>query len=218
MPRDASETRAKLLREATRIFAERGVYQATMREITTAAGQRNSSAIAYHFGSRQGVLWAILASHNETLDAHRAELIREPVGGMDVRDLVAALVIPYSSELTTDEGRDYLRIVAQLTELFPAWRDGPLSPPALRRTLAALEEQAGGSSTEARRERVVHVVMLLTTAMADRARALSSGAPTALDHVEFVTNLTDVMTGAIQAPSGAHLVARPLVAPAATAG
>lgn len=218
MPRDASETRAKLLREATRIFAERGVYQATMREITTAAGQRNSSAIAYHFGSRQGVLWAILAGHNATLDAHRAALIREPAGGMDVRDLVAALVIPYSSELTTDEGRDYLRIVAQLTDLFPAWRDGPLSPPALRRILAALEEQAGGASTEARRERVVHVVMLLTAAMADRARALSSGAPTASDHIAFLTNLTDVMTGAVRAPSGGRLAGPPIAAPASAGG
>ena len=61
MPRDASETRERLLREAERLFASRGVHQATSREITEAAGQRNVSALTYHFGSRPSLLGAVLS-------------------------------------------------------------------------------------------------------------------------------------------------------------
>lgn len=182
------------------MFAERGVYQATMREITTAAGQRNSSALAYHFGSREGVLWAILAAHNPAVDAHRACLIADGVDHLSVRDLVVALVVPYSVELGTEDGRFYLRVVAQLAGMFPSWREGPLSPPALRRILTTLEERAGGDGANARLERVVHVVLLLTAAMAERARTPEPRS--AVDHDAFLTNLADVLTGAIEAPSG----------------
>ena len=54
MPRDATATNERLLREAERLFARRGLYQVTVREITEAAGQRNVSALNYHFGSREG--------------------------------------------------------------------------------------------------------------------------------------------------------------------
>ena len=65
MPRDATETRNRLRREAERLFARRGVYEATLREITEAAGQRNVSALNYHFGSREGIVQAILEYHGE---------------------------------------------------------------------------------------------------------------------------------------------------------
>ena len=44
----------RLLREAERLFARRGLYQVKVREIIEAAGQRNVSALNYHFGSREG--------------------------------------------------------------------------------------------------------------------------------------------------------------------
>ena len=56
MPRDSTETRARLLEESERRFAEQGVWQAGIGEIVAAAGQRNASALTYHFGSREGVL------------------------------------------------------------------------------------------------------------------------------------------------------------------
>ncbi|GIT00725.1 MAG: hypothetical protein CM1200mP26_24370 [Acidimicrobiales bacterium] len=44
MARDGSETRARLLVEAERLFAEVGVWQAATGAIVRAAGQRNASA------------------------------------------------------------------------------------------------------------------------------------------------------------------------------
>ena len=63
MARDGTETRTRLLMEAERLFAEVGVWQAATGDIVRSAGQRNASALTYHFGSRQGALDAILAEH-----------------------------------------------------------------------------------------------------------------------------------------------------------
>jgi len=75
MARDGTETRARLLAEAESQFAEVGIWQAAMGDIVRAAGQRNASALTYHFGSREGVLDAILAEHGNPIDAHRGEML-----------------------------------------------------------------------------------------------------------------------------------------------
>jgi AcrR family transcriptional regulator len=214
LPRDASDTRERLLREAERLFASRGVHQATSREITEAAGQRNVSALTYHFGSRDAVLWAILDRHNQPVDAIRGSLLDESVEDMPTRDLVGALLVAYATRLTTEEGRDYLRIVAQLTDLFGTWREGPLSPPNLRRILAALEDRVPGRPA-IRRDRVVDVVMLITAAFAERARLLSAGTIAELDEAAFLASLADVLVAAVEAPVGPRLATR---APATSRG
>ena len=71
MPRDATETRSLLLAEAERPFAEQGIWRVRVQDIVAAANQRNSSALSYHFGSRFGVLEAILQEHGEPIDRKR---------------------------------------------------------------------------------------------------------------------------------------------------
>src|SRR4051812_5904336 len=142
MPRDATDTRARLLTEAERLFATCGVHQTTTREITEAAGQRNVSAVTYHFGSREALLYAILMRHGAPMDDERAALIDEPLDEQPTRALIAALLIPYAQSLAEPSGRYYLRIVAQLTDHFPLWRVGAeLTPRHLQRILDALEHR-----------------------------------------------------------------------------
>jgi len=204
VPRDATETRSRLLREAERLFATRGVYRTTTREILDAAGQRNVSALSYHFGSRAGVLREILLRHGDPLDEERGELLASAGAGAGTRDLVAALLVPLAGRLATPEGRDYLRIVAQLTEEFPDWRiETELTPPNLRRILGRLEATPVAVAPEVARERIVLVIMLMTSAMAERARAIDTdGAAPELADAAFVGNLTDVIVAALEAPSG----------------
>src|SRR5205085_1882241 len=45
-------TRDKLVDAAARLFAERGIDNVSINEIVRAAGQRNASAVHYHFGNR----------------------------------------------------------------------------------------------------------------------------------------------------------------------
>lgn len=206
MPRDATGTRARLIREAERLFARRGVYQTPLREINAAAGQRNVSAVNYHFGDREGILEAILLKHGEPLDEERGEILARLGEGASTRDLVGALLLPLAGRLATPEGRDYLRILPQLTGRFAAWRvPTQLTPGNLRTTLAMLEARPSGIPEPVRRERVVQAIMLMTTAMAERARAIESGRPLELDDEAFLANLADVIVGVLEAPAGPPL-------------
>ncbi len=211
MPRDASDTRLRLIAAAQALFAQRGVHQATTREILAAAGQRNVSALTYHFGSREQLLLAILERHNVGLELRRVARLVEPAEAMPTRDLVCALVVPFASCLDTADGRDYLRIVAQLTDLFPLWRTPPVSAPHLNRVLEILEGRAGGMAA-VRRQRVVAMMMLMTTASAERARAVDEGAVVELDPDVFVSGLADMIVALLEAPVG------PLVAHEAAGG
>lgn len=201
MPRDGSATRERLLGEAGRLFARRGLWQVTVREITAAAGQRNVSALSYHFGSREGVLDAILAQYGDPIDEERRDHLAAVGPDAETRDLLAALVIPYASNLGTPGGRDYLRIVAQMSERFAGWREpNPGVGPWLREILGILERRVGDLPPAVRQERVVEMIMLMTVAVAERARVIDSDREPALDEPTFVTNLTDVLTGVLDAP------------------
>ncbi|CAB4836789.1 MAG: TetR family transcriptional regulator [Actinobacteria bacterium] len=202
MPRDGTATRARLLREAERLFARRGLYQVTVREILEAAGQRNVSALTYHFGSREGVLDAILERHNASTDAARGRLYAGMRPTASTRDLVAALVVPYAAHVSSAEGRDYLRIVAQLSSRFNTWREpNPGTGSNLIEILSRLEERPAALPVAIRRERVVELIMLMTVALAERARLVESGRrPVELDEPTFAINLTDVLVGILEAP------------------
>lgn len=201
MPRDATATREALLRQAERLFARRGLYQVQVREIVEAAGQRNVSALNYHFGSREGVLDAILSRHGDPTDLARGEVLAAVGRDACSRDLVAALVVPYTAHLETPEGRDYLRIVAQLSATFSSWRTlGSGTGPWLIEILSILEDRPDDLPVEVRRERVIELIMLMTVAASERARMLEKAAEQPLDAQTFAANLTDVLVGVLEAP------------------
>jgi len=206
VPRDGTPTRERLLREAERLFAREGLYRVTIREITEAAGQRNVSALNYHFGSREGILEVILARHGDPIDEDRGKRLARVGPGGSTRELVAALVVPYATSLETPDGRDYLRIVAQMSEAFGTWRaPRPGTGPWLREILEVLEARPPSLPLPIRSERVVAMIMLMTAAMADRARLVELGRRLPLDEATFLRNLTDMLVGVLEAPLGISL-------------
>jgi len=56
-------TQARLLDAAETMFLERGVDNVSLSQIRIAAGQRNPSAIQFHFGDRMGLLRAVSERH-----------------------------------------------------------------------------------------------------------------------------------------------------------
>ena len=202
MPRDGTATRALLMREAERLFARRGLYQVTVREIVEAAGQRNVSALSYHFGSREGVIEAILIRHGDPTDLARGELLDKVGRDASTRELVATLVVPYSAHLDRPDGRDYLRIVAQMSARFATWRESAAGTgPCLIEILDILEQRPRHLPPALRRERVVELIMLMTVALAERARGIESRRTLELDNPTFEANLTDVLVGILDAPT-----------------
>lgn len=205
MPRDATATRESLIRAAAELFADKGVDAARSRDILAAAGQANDSAIGYHFGSRQGLLEAILDRHIERMERARTESLPR-LDGADLTTLVEALVRPTADELLTPDGRRFLRIIAQLSDRAGVRSHrvpGPLRGTAIARQLDLLEAAVDqGLPQEVRRERVAAVILLLTATLADRARRIDGRRKLTLDHESYVANLVAMCAGALRAPSG----------------
>ena len=67
MARDASDTRERLLTTAQQLFAREGIYQVQLKRIVERAGQRNASALHYHFGDRDGLLHEIIVRHDDRI-------------------------------------------------------------------------------------------------------------------------------------------------------
>lgn len=113
---DAVETVDDLLATAERLFAERGVENVALTAIVAESGQKNRSALHYHFGSRAGVLEAVLDRRLAAINARRHALLQaaEVEGGVlaIVRADIAAL-----GRTVVEEpwGPDYLSILAQVT-------------------------------------------------------------------------------------------------------
>jgi len=199
MARDATLTRARLIRAGERRFAEDGVRGARLADIVRDAGQGNDSAVGYHFGSRQGLLRAIVERHLAEMDRRRAV----PPEGAGLRDVVAGIVEPTADLLRTDEGRDFLRIMEQVSDWsgLGSGRPNPvLDGTVLAAQLGALSgllvDEVGPVLA---RERAGLLVTFLTGALAERARSRSAGTRQRLGHEKFVVHLVDVLSAALSA-------------------
>lgn len=205
MARTAHDTREKLITIGQHLFAEQGVFRVPLRTVIDRAGQKNTSALHYHFGGREGLLNAIIERHNAGIETERAEMLdRIRAAGQtgDIPVVVRAFVLPFARKLETAEGREFLRVIAQLTDLFDFWNEGPPRTPAeahasLSMLAAAIPDQPG----EIRHERVTTLLMLVSDALALRARQIDQGRPLLLSDTAFVANLIDMSVGALQAPS-----------------
>jgi AcrR family transcriptional regulator len=208
VPRDATSTRERLLRAGAHLFARKGVDGALTREIVTLAGQANDSAVHYHFGSRRGLLAAIVDRHLLRMEEQRKPALDALVaGGADagLGAVLAAVVEPMAAELTDESGRDFLRIVAQLAGESGA-RAGevphPLVGTALAAQLALLHARCREHLGELlARERIAVAIVMLTAALADRALRIDEHRPPLLDHDAFTTNLVTMLTAALTAPA-----------------
>lgn len=193
-----ASTRDRLLDEAERLFAHGGVDRVASRQVVEAAGQRNVSAISYHFGSREGLVLEILARRGAPVDLERGRRRDGLAASPSTAELVACLVEPYLALLTVVGGRSYLRIVAQLRGRFAAWRveSDAATTVHLSQILDEIEARAPGSAAQ-RRERVVGLIMLLTGMAAERARRIDEQAHLDTSADEFAADLIAMCTAVV---------------------
>lgn len=213
------DTKARLILAGERLFARDGIHGALVRDINELAGQRNSSALHYHFGSRSGLIEAILLEHQLVLDAEIARRLDElEARGAppSVHDVAGAAVETVASALASTRGRYFLQIVPQMIHrLSGNLRRGEMWPVTNEsgRVLSLLGAAMGELPEPVRRERLASFTIVLTTLLADRAKHLetlaehsSAAQPDgALDGVlataQYVDVLRDLIVGMLTAPS-----------------
>lgn len=199
----AETTREKILSVAERLFAERGVFAVSNRQIGEAAGQGNNTAVGYHFGTKTDLIRAITAEHARRIDEIRGRLLAEHQGSTSLRDWVVVMVRPLTDHLAElDPPSWYARFAAQLMT-DPALRDvmtaEALHSPATQAAAAGITRTMPELPEEVRAERHEMVRTLIVHTCAERERALTSGA--AWRAVE--AHLTDAIVGLLSAPVSA---------------
>ncbi|WP_279244206.1 TetR/AcrR family transcriptional regulator [Candidatus Litorirhabdus singularis] len=108
-----------LLETAEQLFAEHGVDAVSTREIARTAGQKNHSAVAYHFGSKGQLIAAILELRLPAINERRQQLLtflHDAGQSHNLRAIVGALVIPFVEQLRSDNKHNhYVGFIGQLS-------------------------------------------------------------------------------------------------------
>jgi AcrR family transcriptional regulator len=204
-----SSTPDLLVDAAARLFAERGVDNVSIADIVRSADQRNSSAVHYHFGSRDDILLAVITRHVDELARRRRVLLEEAQArpARDVRSAAEAIVRPITEFAQGGwRQRAYLQIGSDLAGAIDRVR------PDIRKIL---QQTAGADAWALLRQRCPKVpsdlwrarqeicVAFIGRAAADRARQLGLGGKRLiLSDDRFVDNLVEMLLGAMRAPHG----------------
>jgi AcrR family transcriptional regulator len=200
-----SATPERLILAAERLCAERGIDQVSLRQIATAAGQRNPAVVQYHFGSKTDLLRAVVRYRVTPIDERRMELLAalDAEGrGDDPRGLVEASIRPLA-ELGPAESH-YVRFLAQLTlqdaiqDVFA--HDVVVSARILEPRLQGLLDDVPPPLREAR------LVIGFTTALTAIARYHDQRAKGRADLVDldvFIDDLVGCVTAFLLAPTPA---------------
>lgn len=197
-------TRDKLLRAALHLFARQGL-DVPLRDINELAGQRNASALHYHFGGRPELVRAIIDRYRLTDEEQAAIEAELRSGPHEIRAAVEGLVDRSCAWLTTPDGRDYIRVVFQFVIRLPLRQhllDGT-DPPSLASVRAQAElihEALPDLPEHLVRERAVASFDLVLLQVAERARIIDDEDGCGLlAEDEWKANLVDMATGLLTA-------------------
>lgn len=198
------DARELILLAGERTIAERGPDVA-LRDIAVAAGQRNNSAVHYHFGSRDGLIGAIIERHQPALESRRTELLADHEAA-DAPDSVAALVgilvrpmfdVPYSEGST-----HYARFLEQ-ARAHPAVSGPDLHEQrwsATRVLVGRLYKAMSALSPAMRRYRLKAMSTVMFALLADYERQRFESAA---DRAEAQDHIIAMIVGLLTEPVGA---------------
>ena len=170
----ASLTRDRLIREALKLLAREGLNGVSLRRIVKASGAANSSALLYHFGSREALVREIAQMVQAWLEPRALTNLEGLVGTRyTVRQVLEAAYGPVIEMLVEPRlGRDAVRFIARL-----AWDFGPegqdisaeIHRHTMQRTAELLEPLLPGTDTETLRFRLVMTMSNVWHGLAERS-------------------------------------------------
>jgi AcrR family transcriptional regulator len=207
---DLNPTAETLLKTAERLFALHGLDSVSTRQIAREAGQKNHSALQYHFGNQEGLIDAILVYRmskvNEQRQRLKVELTEQGRLG-EMRALVELIVRPFAEQLLLPpEESYYISLIAQLYSRHQAERVYQRDNDFYNVVYEASSALAGlmnglGDSVLAERMRFMGSQMVHTVALWDyeRREGLIELNQEALQ--SRIANLIDFLVGGLSAPA-----------------
>ncbi len=196
---------------AERLVAEQGLAAMSLREVQKAAGQRNKSAAQYHFGSRHGLIEAIVAARMAPINEARFERLAVADAGPEppsLRDLAAIMVEPLA-DATLRPGSSWARFLRQ------SYADPEVSDVVARAasgrgfwaTRERLVEAAAHLPEVLRPRRVDQAVGLTVVSLATSEAHMAQHGTTAVPSAAVVADLVDVFAAMVAAPASSTTLA-----------
>ena len=205
MPHDAA---TRMIDAAERLAAERGLAALTVQGVQEAAGQRNKSAVQYHFGGRQGLVNALVAARMEPANRRRTSMLLALGADPSTRELVEALVVPLIESVLGRRPSYWARFLVQAIgdptaglAALDAVDDEPIQI-AQSRLVARLVHLPEGSRTLRVQSAFAYAGVVLA--------AYEVGAlPAELTGDALTTEIVDACCGLVDAPTSNGLVVSP---------
>jgi AcrR family transcriptional regulator len=203
------QTRQHLLDVAEQLFGARGFHAVSLREIRIAAGARNTAAMQFHFGDRDGLVDALMARHMPRIAELQQQLYDRMVAegrADDRRSLVEVLVRPSAEYLLLGPGeRSWVKIMAELSSMpdLRAHEMRSIAPaPAVEVGGRLYEQLCATMPRSLAARRMVLLAQGAVQMCADRARLVDDddAADVTLPMPVFIENLTDMIEASLFAP------------------
>lgn len=201
--------RDRMIEAAERLVAERGLEALSLREVAAQAGQRNHSAVQYHFGSKEALVAAVFETRMAPIEQRRHQLLEvldAEGSGRDVRRLVEVAVLPLAEAVLVDPPGWYGRFVAEVLRSAPDLL-GTDRPTMASLTVigARLTEVADDVPPRLRAQRIDLAFRFVAHSLADQERAAAGSRrpvpPT------LAGQLVDLMVAMLEAPVSASTLA-----------
>ncbi len=202
-PVRTATTEQRLVAAAEWLFAERGVGAVSLRTVMQAAGT-NVAAIHYHFGSKEGLLDAVLRGRLDQVTGERNAVLRT-LSEVDItaHDLARAFVQPVVAVLESG-GEHWIRLVGRLLTTGGEGL-GVISESFFERNAAfveRLEHLSPGVDRRTLNFRLTQAMNVTLTVLGDVAltRRLQGQDAAAWTTDEVVADLVDVVAAVLAGP------------------
>jgi len=201
-------TKEQLATTAERLFALHGIDGVSLRQIGAAAGIANNSAVQYHFGSKDGLVKAILL-HRLPHIIQLRKLLGLRVATDELRATVEAQLLPVI-EQAEDGDSYYTMFLEQLMRYGLDEHPFDALPAAHQASqkgyIARVSRMLSHLPAALRTHRINEASAICLHASADRERARHFGATT-VPFALHVSELLDGLVGFLLAPASAETLA-----------
>ena len=193
--------RSDILDAAERLIAERGSL-VPLRDIAVAAGQRNNSAVNYHFRNRQDLIDAIVRRRLEPMERERAQMVEDLMHARDdarhdarndVHAWLRIMVVPFTAVGSPHYAR-FLQAASLYLRVDVGESQGSVWPQVLERLAKAIPTV----DREARARRVKAIATTMFTLLAERERSAQAGEDAATAE-EIIAMLAAMLTAPMPA-------------------
>ncbi|MDO8706447.1 MAG: helix-turn-helix domain-containing protein [Sulfuricaulis sp.] len=214
------ETKNMIKVAARRLFATRGINGVSVREIATAANQRNSGSVHYYFRTKEALVRELVADGAKLIDERRNAMLDEAERDGRIKNVrtVIELLVQSSSALDAEAGEEdtYIRFISLLQgsdrQLFldaleHKWNSG------YQRCLAHIRRLLPNLPQSILSQRLVFMGLYLNAALSAREAALDGqksvhrfwSAPHTMD------NFVDTAQALLEGKSSVHTTRKMLI-------